>query len=134
MSVGRFYRCFLLFCLYFFISLVCFTLRPSPTTHHKHIVTTFSYTQSTLEMSSSWTSPFSPDSPSSTWSTMNTTDPSVFYEEVNTTEPLSSTSPVSPTTRQPTSSPIYSSTSNPGSEDDPDECSLSYVNPYNYFQ
>lgn len=122
-SFYRFYRCFFLFMLYFSISLVCFTLRPSPTTHHRHIVTTVSYTQSTQEMT--WTSPFTPDSPSSTWSTANITDPSVFYEEVNSTEPIITSTPI---TWQPTSStPSYSSTYSKGEEEELDECSLSHV-------
>ena len=71
-----------------------------------------------------WTSPFTPDSPSSTLSTANGTDPSVFDEEVNSTEPIVTSTPI---TWQPTSTLSYSSTPSQGEEEEPDACSLSHV-------
>ena len=84
----RFYRCFLLFCLYFMISLLCFTMRPTPPARrHKLITTTQSYT--TTDMTSGWSSsPFTSEMPitSTYWPAVNdsTIDPS-YYDELNAT-------------------------------------------------
>lgn len=115
---NRFYRCFLLFCLYFTISLACFTMRPTPPIHVHDEVTTPSYT--TTDATPSWSpSTYSSEIPPSTtyWPPGNETiDPSL-YDSMNETvgEPtLASTVWERPST-SPATQPVTSPSPSPSS-------------------
>lgn len=95
MGSNRFYRCFLLFALYFVISLICFTVRPSPPVRlREEMTTTQSYTTTDMTWPSS---PFSstemPLSSTTNWPTENDTIDSTAYDDLNSTvtEPMTTT-------------------------------------------
>lgn len=117
---NRFYRCFFLFALYFAISLICFTVRPSPPTRlREEITTTPSYTTTDMTWpSSSFPSSEMPMSSTTYWPMENDTiDPST-YDDWNgtvteTTKPLRTdpTTPITSTRPRTTSHPVTSSVS-----------------------
>nr|CAH0100413.1 unnamed protein product [Daphnia galeata] len=119
----RFYRCFLLFALYFAISLICFTVRPGPPVRLRdEITTTPSYTTTPTEMTWS-SSPFSssemPLSSTTNWPMENETIDPTAYDNLNITiitEPittirLETTVPITSPSPRPTKIPMGSSMS-----------------------
>ena len=123
LSQNRFYRCFSFFCLYFAISLLCFTLRPSPLIRAQEEVTTPSYT-TTADAMPAWSSAvYTSDVPhlSTSWPPGNETiDPSL-YDELNAT--VSSESTTTTTTVYEHKSPATSTSpmTTPKDEDDHDD-------------